>query len=837
MSLHLPTPAPSQLRFDRPGACHGWADHFPLGNGRLGLTVGGGINREMLRLNEQTIWSRSVRSRSVPKAAEAVRQVRDLLSRGRVREAEFLADAKAMASPRRLEPYQPFGLLCLSLHDPASGPVARYERRLDLDTAIASVRLRRRGAGWQHREAFVSHPDQVAVMRIQTGAPIDLAVELTRPTGLLDQGVRDGALWMDGQAGPIGTRFLGAVRVRCDGASVEPCDARLIARGVRRCVLWIAIETDYWEAFRGRPVEADYRRRVGEVLARAEAAGFEAVRQRHIDDHRSLYRRAQLSLGSRRAPAEATADDADDVGPNQAALKAGFQAAPEAVSPERHALQFNFARYLTIAASRPGNLPANLQGLWNDSLDPPWNSDFHTNINLQMNYWLAEVGNLADCHQPLLNWVGWLAETGRDTADHWYDSPGWVCHHNTDAWGSTEPGDAAGNGLWPLGGLWLALHLWEHDRYRPDRDWLAAVAYPVIRGAAEFVVGYLFEDDRGRLQSGPSSSPENVFVLPGGERGKLCLSPTMDRQVMRELLGVAIEAATRLDRDHRARENWRACRDRLAPSRIGPDGRLLEWSDPLEEHEPGHRHVSHLFGLFPGTEISPTHSPDLADAAWQTIEHRARHEMAGGYAGWSDVWKACMLARLHRVEDAHAMLCRVTSQATQVNLLGNAHGVMQFDSACGVGAAIAEMLLQSHEDEICLLPALPAAWPEGRFTGLRARGGYTLDAAWTRGRLHTVRLHADRPGHVSLRIAHAEPPHFDWTVVGSDGHVSNLTLTPEQSGRHLDLAFDAAGSTCLSVQDVSAQEVFAQDVFAQDVFTDEGPGHDAVAAAVYRQSD
>ena len=753
------------LRSQQPGSPWGWGNHFVLGNGRLGAALGGRLDREIIRLNEETIWSRSTDDHVNPDAKRVLPEVRRLLRERRLAEAEHLADAGMMGVPRHVEPYQPIGTVTLRFAPQRNDDgVERYERVLDLSTGVAEIRYARRGVD-HHRRAFISHPDGVFAMRLiaSQAGQLSFCVELDRP---FDAEVRaDGSrtLRMTGKGSGDGTRFVAAARVLCDGGTVEALGNQLLIREADAVTLLLACETDYWETFRGRGVELPYDQRVDARLAAAEAHGFDRLLERHVADHASLYRRASLTLGDSTVP-PLTTDQLLQT------------AASGTASPALFALQFNFARYLLIASSRAGGLPTNLQGIWSDTMTPAWNCDFHTNINLQMNYWFAEAANLSELHRPLFDWLTFMSVSGARTAEVHYGCRGWTMHHLADAWGFTAPADAAPCGLWPMGAAWCALHAWEHYLYNEDRTLLAEQLYPILRGAALFLLDYLQPTASGELVTGPSSSPENSYRLPNGESGMLCMGPTMDHQITRELFNVCIESARLLAHDEALVEELAAAIERLPPTRVGRHGTIMEWHEDHEEVDPGHRHHSHLFALYPGTQISIRRTPELAAAARQTLARRLAHQKDEAEAGWSYAWKACLYARLGDAEAALDALNLLARHCTLPNLLSTAHGVTQVDAAFGCAAGILEMLLQSHDGTLTLLPALPDAWPTGSFRGLRAPGSLRIDAAWHHTRLTSATLYPTHDLTITLATGTGQVPLLPEVDRDSTGPVT-LSLT------------------------------------------------------------
>ena len=723
----------SKLSYDKPAAK--WTEALPVGNGRIGAMVFGGTENERLQINESTLWGGGPHNYTNPSAYAHLEEIRQLIFAGKLDEAEKLSDT-LMGQPKLLMPYQPF---CdLRLHFPGHDQSREYRRELHLDDAIAETTYWV-GSTKFRREVFVSYPDQVLIVRISADQPGQLTFTLAMDspqaktqitttandtlqlTGQIQPRQNPASSWTGSWEQP-GIRFAAVARVLADGGSVRAADGHLEISGSNSVAILFSNATSFknYRDIEGEPLNAARNH-----LRLASLKPYDQLRRRHLDDFRKLFSRVELRLGENHS-AEST--------------DRRIKSFTENEDPNLLALYFAFGRYLLISSSRPGGQPANLQGIWNEDLLPPWSSKWTTNINLEMNYWQADTGNLWETEEPLWNLIRDLRVTGAETARVDYHSEGWVLHHNTDLWRATTPVDGPW-GIWPSGSFWLANQMWDHYEFSGDQLFLRTDAYPAMKEAAQFALGALVEASpgtpfAGRLVTNPATSPENRYVL-NGTAYSLTYAPTMDIELIRELFKNCRRAAEILGIDGEFRSQLDQAQKRLPPLQVGKRGQLQEWIEDYAESEPQHRHVSHLYALYPGEEISLQATPELAAAAQESLELRG-----DGGTGWSTVWRVALWARLQNSERAYNNLKILINTSTLPNMF-DLCPPFQIDGNLGGPAAITEMLVQSTADQIILLPALPRQWSSGSLKGVRVRGGGEVDITWKDGRLTEFRLHSD----------------------------------------------------------------------------------------------
>ena len=738
------------LWYDNPAT--EWTEALPLGNGRIGAMVFGAPENETIQFNEETLWSGQPHDYANPGAHNYLEELRQLLWDGKQDEAHELGNQHFMSQPFGQLSYLPFGNI--ELNFPGHKEVAAYERRLDLSNAVSSVFYELEGVQFK-REVFASAPAQALIIRLEASenGALNFAAGLNSPHSEYEVSVNGDQIILKGKANNYHNEsgrdgkpypeskltFEARLRIEHEGGGLVQYDDSIAVVKARKATLFLVAATNFvnYDDISGNPEE-----RCTDFLANLEGKPYQKLKEDHISDYRQLFNRVSLNLG----------DSEISKRPTDQRLASFY----EDEDPSLVSLLFQYGRYLLISSSRQGTQPANLQGIWNDRLAPPWDSKYTININTEMNYWPAEMTNLSECAGPLFSMVEDLAQTGQNVAKAHYDLEGWTTHHNTDLWRGAAPINDANHGIWPTGGAWLSQHLWWHYQYTGDKGFLKNRAYPVLKEASRFFAGYLvpWPNNPEWLVSGPSNSPE---------LGGLVMGPTMDHQIIRNLFANTIEAAEILGVDEDFAAVLKSKREKIAPNQIGKYGQLQEWLDDVDDPKDKHRHVSHLWGLHPGDEIHPLTTPELAEACKVTLSHRG-----DGGTGWSRAWKINFWARLLDGDHAFLLLKNLMvpskSEATNYEDKGglyfnlfDAHPPFQIDGNFGATSGIVEMLLQSHlrnengdfyQD---LLPALPSKLPDGKISGLKGRGGFEIDITWENRKLLAVKVKSLFGNRLNLR--------------------------------------------------------------------------------------
>ena len=755
------------LWYDQPAT--EWTETLPLGNGRIGAMVYGETEKETIQFNEETLWSGQPHDYANEGAHNYLEELRQLLWEGKQDEAHELGNQHFMSQPFGQLSYLPFGNI--ELNFPGHQNVTSYRRQLDLRNAVSSVFYEVDGVQFK-REVFASAPAQALIIRLEASESkaLNFAAGLNSPHEKYEVTVEDNVVILRGKANDYHNElgrdgnpypeskltFEARLRIEHEGGGLVQYDDSIAVVNAKKATIFLVAATSFvhYDDISGNPEE-----RCTESLAKLEGKPYQTLKEDHISDYQNLFNRVSLDLGSSEISER----------PTDQRLTTFY----EDEDPSLVSLLFQYGRYLLISSSRTGTQPANLQGIWNDRLAPPWDSKYTININTEMNYWPAEMTNLTECAGPLFSMVEDLSQTGQNVAKEHYNLEGWVTHHNTDLWRGAAPINHANHGIWPTGGAWLSQHLWWHYQYTGDKGFLKNRAYPVLKEASRFFAGYLvpWPENPEWLVSGPSNSPE---------LGGLVMGPTMDHQIIRELFTNTIEAAEILDVDEDFAAMLESKREKIAPNQIGKHGQLQEWLEDVDDPNEKHRHVSHLWGLHPGNEIHPLTTPELAEACKVTLSHRG-----DGGTGWSRAWKINFWARL--LDGDHAFLLlknlMVPSKSEETNYedkgglyfnLFDAHPPFQIDGNFGATSGIVEMLLQSHlRDENGdfyqdLLPALPSNLPDGKISGLKGRGGFEIDITWENGNLVSAKIKSLLGNKLNLR--------YDGKLVSKETNIGETYL-------------------------------------------------------------